>query len=99
ARRDAAVAGTDAAAKGMRRHVEPAGAEVETNRLCGRLPKGTLRLDRVLAFEDVVRRFLAGAEDSLNQRHQLVAQGGKDLRDLGSGGARLVFVEQGVIRT
>src|SRR5262249_50382103 len=53
ARGDAAVAGADAAAKGMRRHVQPAGREVEANRRRGRFAEYPLAVNGVIAFEDV----------------------------------------------
>ena len=99
ARGDAAIAGTDAVAERMRRHIEPAGAEVEADRLRRRLAETALLLHGIVSFEDVVRCFFARAEDRLHQRHQIVAQSSEDLRDFRRGGARLVLIEQGVIGT
>src|SRR5262249_28759991 len=74
ARRDAAIAGADAAAERVRRNVEPAGVEVEADGLGGRLAERLLLLDGVLALKDVAARLAAGCDERRDQRRQLVAQ-------------------------
>src|SRR6185437_16945360 len=76
ARRDATIAGADAAAKWMRRHIEPAGVEVEADGGRGRLPKLLLLLDRIIAFEKVAGRTPAGCRDRGYQRDKVGTQRG-----------------------
>src|SRR5579875_4074054 len=82
ARGDAAIAGTDAAAKGMRGHVESAGVEVEADS-SGSFPADTLLLFYgIRALEPITVRFAAGSNDGGDQRHQFRTQGGEERGDL-----------------
>src|SRR5262245_29798544 len=58
ARGDADVAWPHAAAEGVRRHIEPAGVEVEADGGCRFLTEDLLAIDRILAFQDFPGRFL-----------------------------------------
>src|SRR5262249_3249757 len=98
ARGDAAITGTDAAAKRMRRHIEPAGVEVEADGGGGFAAETLLLLDRILARKHVAGRFSAGRGNGGDKRHKFGTQGGEQSRDLRGGGARLVLVEQGIVR-
>ena len=82
----------------MRRVVEAAGGEVEADGGgFAAWPKMRLTIDRIIALQNGVIRLAARGADGLDQRHQLRAQGGEQLRHVGRRRARFVLVEQGVI--
>src|SRR5688572_24702100 len=95
---EAAVARTEAAAERVRRDIEPARREVETDRRGRRFSEEVLAVDGKLACEDVAARPLLRAGDGRDQRNQVFAKLSEELRDLGGRGARLVLIEQSIIR-
>ena len=96
---DPAVARPDPGAERVRRGVEPPAVEVEADRRGHRLAEDPLAIDRIAGRVPQQRRIGPdpAPEDRLDQRDELAPQRREEPRDLDAGGARLVFVEQGVV--
>src|SRR5581483_9229733 len=90
---ESAIARADAAAEGMGRDVEPAGAKVEADSRGCRLAKELLPLDGKVTLQNIAAWLLLRRGDGGNKRHQVLAQSGKDVGNLGRCGARFVFVK------
>ena len=98
ARRQTAIARPETAAKGVSRGIDAASLEVEPDRPRRSFGQDDLRRLRIVPREDVDVRPPRRMMDRRDQLHQLIAQRREDLRNIGRRRARLVIVQQRVVR-
>src|SRR5579871_380675 len=98
ARGDAAIAGADTTAKRVSCHIQPAGLKIEPDGGGGCLTELLLLLNGISSFEKITAWPALRGEDRRYQRHEIVSQRGKELANLRRRGARLILIEQGIVR-
>src|SRR6186997_3012529 len=81
--RDAAIAGSESRAEGVRGGVEPPSGEVETERRRRRLREELLTIDRVVALEDGTIGLSTALTDRADQRNEFPGEIGEERPQFG----------------
>lgn len=97
ARRQTAVARSEAAAKGVRRHVQSPGVEIESDSGCGESAEVPLCVDGILSRQNGTVGARFGIGDCRDEFDQVRPQRIEQLGDSGGRCPRFELVEQGVV--